>query len=71
MGRHDRVVLQELRLRLERRMAEIQKGAGIFLMIPLALDLPAGSEKCAQDIIPNSCSACSAKHIIATSHARG
>lgn len=41
MGRHDRVVLQELRLRLERRMAEIQEGAGIFLMILLALDLRA------------------------------
>ena len=33
MGRHDRVVLQELRLRLERRMAEIQKTTRSILVI--------------------------------------
>jgi len=33
MGRHDRVVLQELRLRLERRVAEIQKTARSVLVI--------------------------------------
>ncbi len=33
MGRHDRVVLQELRLRLERRMAEIQETARSVLVI--------------------------------------
>jgi hypothetical protein len=33
MGGHDRVVLQALRLRLERRMAEIQKTARTILVI--------------------------------------